>query len=180
MAEAQPAGRHANFPFWRVPAARRQRFTMPRSEAEPLMGSAQPAAQPSKVGDTSVSIPPTHPQRPASIGYFMQQAFHHHPARPHRHHPPLISAPQVAPAMLGNMFEFYELGIYATVTAEISENYFGSTHEIAVWVGFSASYIARPFGAGTRIAPPSAPLRPLTRAAPFARSILRLDRRLVL
>ena len=55
---------------------------------------------------------------------------------------------KVGPALLGNMIEFYEFGIYALVSEAISDNFFATSaeHEYGVWFGFAISFIARPFG----------------------------------
>ena len=53
---------------------------------------------------------------------------------------------RVGPALLGNMLEFYEFGIYALVSEAISDNFFATSaeHEYGVWFGFAISFIARP------------------------------------
>jgi MHS family proline/betaine transporter-like MFS transporter len=53
---------------------------------------------------------------------------------------------KVGPALLGNMIEFYEFGIYALVTEAIHENFFGKDDSYGVWIGFGISFVARPFG----------------------------------
>ena len=56
----------------------------------------------------------------------------------------------IAPALLGNMLEFYEFGIYVLVTPYMTAAFFsdygdfGST--FGVWFGFSVSFVVRPFG----------------------------------
>jgi len=53
---------------------------------------------------------------------------------------------RVGPALLGNMIEFYEFGVYALVTEEITSNFFDATDKSGVWFGFAISFVARPFG----------------------------------
>lgn len=53
---------------------------------------------------------------------------------------------RVGPALFGNMIEFYEFGVYALVTEEITANFFDATDTSSVWLGFAISFIARPFG----------------------------------
>ena len=56
----------------------------------------------------------------------------------------------VAPAMLGNMLEFYEFGVYVEVTPQLTANFFDDYgdfgHSFGVWFGFAVSFIVRPFG----------------------------------
>lgn len=53
---------------------------------------------------------------------------------------------RVGPALLGNMIEFYEFGVYALVTEEITSNFFDAADTSSVWLGFAISFVARPFG----------------------------------
>ena len=53
---------------------------------------------------------------------------------------------KVGPALLGNMIEFYEFGVYALVTEALHENFFGEDDQYGVWIGFGISFVARPFG----------------------------------
>ena len=56
----------------------------------------------------------------------------------------------VAPAMLGNMLEFYEFGVYVEVTPQLTANFFDNYGDFGrsfgVWFGFSVSFVVRPFG----------------------------------
>ena len=53
---------------------------------------------------------------------------------------------KVGPALLGNMIEFYEFGVYALVTEALHDNFFGEDDQYGVWIGFGISFVARPFG----------------------------------
>merc|ERR1712185_224888 len=44
------------------------------------------------------------------------------------------------------MIEFYEFGVYALVTEEITSNFFDASDTSGVWFGFAISFVARPFG----------------------------------
>ena len=56
----------------------------------------------------------------------------------------------IAPALLGNMLEFYEFAAYLFVTPYITANFFASRGDFwlsfGVWFGFAISFAVRPFG----------------------------------
>ena len=56
----------------------------------------------------------------------------------------------IAPALLGNILEFYEFASYLFVTPYITANFFASRGDFwlsfGVWFGFAISFAVRPFG----------------------------------